>query len=79
MRREGLKGREGREGLAMEAGGRGRPPLPRYAEIKAKGGRGRRGKFKHVESDAMKGSDSGRRCSVVALAKRRDIQSRRGA
>ena len=47
-------------------------PLPRYAAMKAKGGLGRRGKFKHVESDAMGGVNSGRRWSVVALKKRRD-------
>ena len=40
---------------------------------------GRRGKFKHVESDATKGSDRKERCLVVALTKRRDIKSRRGA
>ena len=43
------------------------------------GGRGRRGKFKHVESDAMEGSGRKGLCSVVALTKRRDIKSRRGA
>ena len=36
------------------------------------GGRGRRGKFKHVESDAMEGVNRKRRCSVIALTKRRD-------
>ena len=54
------------------AGGRGRPPLPRCAAIKPNGGRGRRGKFKHVESDAMEGLNRKGLRSVVALKKRRD-------
>ena len=40
--RAGVEGREGLakgRALSAKAGGRGRPPLPRYAEIKAKGGR----------------------------------------
>ena len=61
------------------AGAQGRAPLPRCAAMKTKGGRGRRGKFKHVESDATESVDSGRRSSVVALTKRRDFKSRRGA
>ena len=43
------------------------------------GGWGGGASFKHVESDATGGLNSGEPCSVVALTKRRDIQSRRGA
>ena len=50
-----------------------------WDEATPKAGKGRRGKFKHVESDAMEGSHSEGLCSVVALKKRRDFKSRRGA
>ena len=39
---------------------------------KGNGGLGRRGKFKHVESDATEGVNRSWRWSVVALKKRRD-------
>ena len=84
-RREGLNGREGREGVAerywrfRRAAEEVRPYHRDTPQVARMAGGGGGASFKHVESDAMGGLDRKERRSVVALTKRRDIRSRRGA